>query len=226
MKQLIFSAICIAYLFNASAQQDVKAGRHINDQVSGNLLYIYEYTDIQGSPFLFDEWTDGVILINQAQLNHVKLKFDTYSNKFVVNKNHTAYEISKSINEVRLYPNNDTFNTRIYRKGFNINMRVNPNVFMQVMAEGKLTLLKYTYKDLEEYNEYGSAIKYKRFRDGQQFFILKDGQYTSTTLTKKNLQDALNDKWAAVSDFLSKKGLNGKDEKSWIAAFRFYNSLN
>lgn len=226
MKKLIAFAICISYLFNASAQQDEKGGRHINDQVSGNLLYIYEYTDIQGSPFLFDDWTDGAIVVNQSQLNHIKLKFDTYSNKFVVNKNDTSYEISNSVNEVRLFPDNDTSNARIYRKGFNINMRLNPKVFMQVMAEGKITLLKYTYKDMEEYTEYGSAVKIKRFRDGQQYFILKNGQYTSTTLTKKNLQDALNDKWTAVSDFLSKKGLNGKDEKSWTAAIRFYNTLN
>jgi len=219
-------AISFLMVLNSFSQQDEKGGRHINDQSNGNLLYIYQYTDIQGSPFLYDDWIDGAIVLNQSQLNHVKLKFDTYSNKFVINKNDTSYEISKAINEVRFFPNNDTSNARIYRKGFNINMRLNPNVYMQVMAEGKLTLLKYTYKDLEEYNEYGSATKYKRFRDGQQYFILKDGQYISTTLTKKNLQDALNDKWAAVSDFLNKKGLNGKDEKSWIAAFRFYNSLN
>jgi len=55
---------CIIYLFTASAQQDEKAGRHINDQTNGNLLYIYQYTDIQGSPFLYDDWNDGVIVIN------------------------------------------------------------------------------------------------------------------------------------------------------------------
>ena len=226
MKKLIVFTICISNLFNAFSQEDGKAGRRINEQVTGNLLYIYEYTDIQGSPFLYDDWNDGVIVINESQLTHAMLKFDTYSNKFVVNKNDTSYEISPNINEVRLFLNNDTSNTRIYRKGYNINMRLNPKVYLQVMAEGKLTLLKYSYKDMEEYTEYGSAVKIKRFREGQQYFILKDGQYSSTTLTKKNLQDALTDKWAAVSDFLSKKGLNGKDEKSWTAAFRFYNSLN
>lgn len=226
MKKGILFTFCLSFLLNAFSQQDEKAGRHINDQSNGNLLYIYQYTDIQGSPFLYDDWTDGAIVVNESQLNHVKLKFDTYSNKFVVNKNDTSFEISKSVNEVRLFPDSDTNNARIYRKGYNINMRLNPNVYMQVMAEGKITLLKYTYKDLEEYTEYGSAVKIKRFRDGQQYFILKDGQFTSTTLTKKNLQDALSDKWTAVSSYLNLKGYNGKDEKSWIAAFRFYNSLN
>ena len=226
MKKLMLLTISFLSVLNSFAQQDEKAGRRINDQVTGNLLYIYQYTDIQGSPFLYDDWNDGVIVLNDSQMSHVKLKFDTYSNKFVVNKNDTSYEISNAINEIRLFPNNDTSNARIYRKGYNINMRLNPKVYLQVMAEGKTSLLKYAFKDMEEYTEYGSAVKIKRFREGQQYFILKDGQYTSTTLTKKNLQDALSDKWPAVSDFLSKKGLNGKDEKSWTAAFRFYNTLN
>jgi hypothetical protein len=226
MKKLLLFSISILCLYNSYSQQDEKVNRRINDQATGNLLYIYEYTDIQGSPFLFEEWYDGTIIINEQQLNHVSLKFDNYSNKFVVNRNDTSYEISRAVNEVHLFRNNDTAKSLTFKKGYNINMRLNPNVFLQVLAEGKLTLLKYTYKDLEENAEYGSAIKIKRFREGQQYFILKEGKYLSSTITKKNLQDALSDKWIAVSGFLSKNGLNGKDEKSWAAAFRFYNSLN
>ena len=96
---------------------------------------------------------------------------------------------------------------------------------MQALAEGKVIFLKYSKKDMEEYNEYGDATKYKRFTERNQYYVYSNGTYKTTTLSKKNLQDILSDKWNDVTQYMNQHGLNGKDEKSWKQAIVYYNGL-
>ena len=220
---LIIPLSCL--LIQSFAQREDLNNRKMNDQETGSLLYIVQYNDVKGSPFLFDDWTNGEILTDNARFKNLPVKFDAYSNKFIVNRHDTAYEISPAIKEIRLYTSPDTSEMMTFKKGFSINDKINNQTFLQVLAEGKMSLLKYVRKDMEEYNEYGDATKYKRFTDYKQDYILTNGQYKSVTLSKKNLQDVLSDKWNQVSQFLTQKNLNGKDEKSWALAIQYYNSL-
>lgn len=198
----------------------------MNDQENGNLLYIAQYTDIKGSPFLFDNWMKGeLVLKNGSRIKDVQLKFDNYSNKFIINQNDTAYEISPSIKEIRLYPTGDTLNAIFFKNGFSINDNIKANAYLQILAEGKIMFLKYSKKDMEEYTEYGDATKYKRFTERNQYFIYSNGAYKAISLSKKNMQDLLSDKWNEVSQYINQHGLNGKDEKSWKQAIDYYNTL-
>lgn len=198
----------------------------MNDQENGNLLYIAQYTDIKGSPFLFDEWMKAeLILKNNSRIKDVQLKFDNYLNKFIINKNDTAYEISPSIKEIRFYPSGDTLSAIVFKNGFSINDNIKANSYLQVLSEGKITLLKYSKKDMEEYTEYGDATKYKRFVERSLYFIYSNGSYRLVTLSKKNLQEISSEKWNEVSQYMNQHGLNGKDEKSWKQAIDYYNAL-
>lgn len=209
-----------------NAQNNSETNRKIFDQATGDLLYSFQYTDIKGSPFLFDNWMKGeLILENDSRIKDVQLKFDSYGSKFIINKNDTAYQISPAIKEIRLYPTGDTSNAMVFKNGFSINGNIQPNTYLQVLAGGKTTLLKYSKKDMEEYTEYGDATKYKRFTERNQYFIYSNNSYKATTLSKKNLQDLLSDKWNEVSQYMNQHSLSGKDEKSWKQAIEYYNTL-
>ena len=227
MKQLILITIFFqfAYVY-VTAQQDEAANRRFLNQATSNMMYTRQYEDIQGSPFLYDQWMKGKIYLNDgASFNTLRFKFDAYNNKFIVNKNDTSFETSPAVQQVQLYLSDDTSNVLTFRKGFAVNADINENKFIQVLASGKITLLKRNSKKLEEYTEYGNAAKLKRFHTITQYFVSGQLQYQEVTLTKKNLENLLSVQWPQVQAYLTKNKLNGKDEKSWSAAINYFNSL-
>lgn len=203
---------------------DPLADRKMIDRVTGNLLYVYQYEDVKGSSFLSDNWQPGmVILNNHTVFKNVKLKFDVKDNEFIFNRNDSGFRLGPEAVEIRLYQKNG--DSLVFKNGFEINNAIRASKYLQVLAEGKLTFLKFLIKNIEEYNEYGDATKYKRFVEMYDYFIYKDGKADGVHLNKKELQNLLNDKWDQVSRFMSQNNLSGKDEKSFIAAIRYYNSL-
>lgn len=218
---LIFS---LSFLFTAAQESDLS--KRFYDQATGNLLYTYQAVDVQGSQFLFDKWTRGKLTLDNGQyVDNVMLKYDIYNNRVVANKGDTAFELSPIVREVRFYTSADTALSLVLKKGYSFSDRMKKDIYVQVFAEGKIGFFKYLKKNLDEYQEYGNATKLKRFNDVSQYYVSVNGQYRMTSLSKKNLQELTTDKWKQVSDFLAENNLNGKDEKSWQMAIRYYNTL-
>ena len=220
-----FLGISFSFFCILSFAQNEDQRSPLIDKVTGN-IYASQYVDVQGSQFLYDNWLNGMMeLKNGAVFTNLQLKFDNYSNKFIVSKGEDkSYEITSDIHKVWIYPEmNDTL---LFENGFQINSKINAGKFLQVLAEGKITLLKFTNKELETYNEYGNANILKRFRETPEYYIYKNGQFETAKVSKKDLEDKLSDKWPAISAYLSKNGLSGKDEKSWGRAVQYYNTLS
>ncbi len=227
MKKICLASVLFFVYCGLYAQEntnDPLADRKMIDRVTGSLLYIYQYEDVKGSSFLYDNWLTGmVILNNNVAFRNVKLKFDVTNNQFVFNRNDSSFQLGPEAIEVRLYQKNG--DSLVFKNGYDINNAIRPSKYLLVLAEGKLTLLKYLKKNIEEYSEYGDATKYKRFVEMYDYYIYKDSKADMIHLNKKELQSQLSDKWDQVSQYLSQNSLSGKDEKSFIAAVRYYNSL-
>ena len=221
-KTLLFISFSFSCILSFAQNEDQRSP--LIDKVTGN-IYASQYVDVQGSQFLYDNWLNGMMeLKNGVVFNNLQLKFDNYSNKFIANKGDKGYEITSDIHKVWIYP--EISDTLFFENGFQINSKINAGKFLQVLAEGKITLLKFANKELETYNEYGNANILKRFRETPEYYIYKNGQYETVKLSKKDLEDKLSDKWPAVSAYLSKSGVSGKDEKGWAKAFQYYNALS
>ena len=113
----------------------------------------------------------------------------------------------------------------IFKNGYAINDKINTQTYLQVLAEGKATFLRYLKKEMDDYTEYGDATKYKRFEEVDRYFVFVGGEFKTVLLNKKSLQDVLPDKWTAVSDYLTTYKVNVKDEEGWKLAIQYYNSL-
>ncbi len=197
------------------------------DRNSGSLLYLSQYESVKGSQFYNSDWLPGTVKADNGALYTGKqLKFDAMNNKFVFSSHDSLLEIVPAPKEVQLFAVDGSVDTSIFRKGFSISGKLRPTVYLQVLAEGKTTFLKHIDKGIEEYTEYGDATKYKRFTELYQYFVFSNNEYREIKLNKKGLEELLQDKWPAVSGYLSEQKLSGKDEKSWRMAIRYYNSLS
>jgi hypothetical protein len=219
---LLFPA---AFLLHAQNNNDNPLNdRKMIDRTSGRLLYIFQYEDVKGSPFLYDDWMPAIaITYDNTMFKNMQLKFDVPKNEFIFKRNDTNYRLGPEVIEIRLFSKKG--DSVVFKNGFDINNAIRQAKYLQVLAEGKITFLKYLKKNIEEYNEYGDATKYKRFIEMYEYYTYKGGKSDPVRITRKELETLLGDKWDKVSLYLSQNNLSGKDEKSFAAAIGYYNSL-
>jgi len=222
MKKIYLIAPCFFMSLIVFAQD-----RQTIDRVSGSLLYIYQFEKVQGTSFLKDKWMDASVTVdNGYTFKHVQLKFDVYNNKFIFNRNDSAYELGVYVNAVCFYPNpSDTTQKFFFKKGYIINNTIKAEKYLQVLVEGKISLLKSYQKEIEEYTEYGDANKFKRFNDKENYYLLQDGQYKLVSLNKKSLENVFGSQYNKIEVLLKEKDLSAKDEAGWIAAIKYNNAI-
>ncbi|HEX3025332.1 MAG TPA: hypothetical protein VHP12_08985 [Chitinophagaceae bacterium] len=224
MKHLLIAILTICFFSRSSAQET----QHLlYDRSNGYLIYTIQYEQIKGSPFLFDDWKKAAIISNKGYaFNNVELKFDIYINRFLLNKNDTAYLVNENTKSIKLFPNdNDTIAKMIFENGFVSPGNFTEKNYLQILAKGALTLLKYYHADMIEYTEYNDPVKYKRFVPVKDYFILRNETTEKIGLNKKKFNEILLSKKDAVDSFIKQKNLSGKDEKDWITAINYFNSI-
>ncbi|MFI5133776.1 MAG: hypothetical protein ACHQEB_05540 [Chitinophagales bacterium] len=220
---LLLSPVFILHAQNNNNDNPLN-DRKMIDRTSGNLLYIYQYEDVKGTPFLYDDWMPAIVIAyDNTMFKNMHLKFDVAGNEFIFKRNDTNYRVGPEATEIRMFSKNG--DSIVFRNGFNINNAIRQSKYIQVLSEGKITFLKYFRKNTEEYNEYGDATKYKRFVEMYEYYTYKDNKSDPVRITKKELETLLSDKWDKVSQYMSQNNLSGKDEKSFAAAINYYNSL-
>jgi hypothetical protein len=165
MKKAFITCFTLFAIINSNAQGNSNSDSRMFDQRTGTLLYTFQYTDIQGIPFLSEDWQKAnVVFDNGSTFKNLLIKVDLYNNKLIVNKNDTSFLLSPVVKEVMIFPVADTTNFLLFRKGYAFD-KVTPQIYVQVLSEGKIGLLKYHKKNLEEYSEYNNANKLKRFNN-------------------------------------------------------------
>ncbi len=222
---LFFFALSI---FSFSQTVDLASRKFIDQSIdySNNKEFVsFQYTDVKGSPYFSEKWLKGKIFLDQVWSDILELKFDQCNNYFIVNWHDTAFHVSSSVKQIVLYPGNDTVNGLVFKNGYTINEKINAKAYLEVLAEGRMSFLKYWKKEIDEYTQYSDATKYKRFEQVNRYFIFVNGQFKDVTLNKKSLQEVLADKWIQVSEYVGKYKVDVKTETGWKLAIGYYNSL-
>ena len=220
---------CVFSVFSFSQTVDMTARKFFDQMVdySNNKEFVAsQYTDVKGSPYFSDKWLKGKVLLHdKVWVDNLQLKFDQYNNHFIVNWNDTAFLVSTLVKQIILYPGNDTLNGVVFKNGYAINAKIDVQTYLEVLAEGKISFLRYAKKDIDKYGEYGDATKYERFEEVNRYFIFVNGEFKEVTLTKKSLQEVLQDKWTQVTEYLAKYKADPKSRDGWKLMFDYYNGL-
>jgi hypothetical protein len=196
MKKISILSLFFLYALSSFSQTVDMTGRKFFEQTNSNVIYTFQYTEIKGTPFLSDKWMKGkAFLDREVSYDNLQIKLDLYNNKFIINWHDTSFQISTAVKQVELFPTGDTVNAMVFRNGYSVTAKINAETYLQVLADGKLTLLKYIKKEMNDFSEYSDATKYKRFEETDKYFIFGNGQFREITLNKKSLQDILPDKW-------------------------------
>jgi hypothetical protein len=134
-----------------------------------------KYTDIEGIPYLTEDWNLGTVKFrNDTYAKDMLLRFDLYNNKLYFKRNDTEYSFVLPVREFRIsYKKNG--DTSVFRSGYSSIDKNNEETFYEVLVDGKFQLLNYFSKIMQEYTSYNEPPK-KRFATKSQLIArLPDG---------------------------------------------------
>lgn len=220
MKKYIFvGAMCFSTFI---AVQKVKAQAQTNlmsIEVDGVRAKDYNTAEIEGSPFLNEEWIAGTATNNTTgETYNVSLKYDIAIDKLIFRgKDDGAMNFTVPISSFKLGDDS-------YSNGFPAVDDWNATTYYKVMGAGKNKLLRHFYKKKQTVRDIGGLLSYK-YEDIDIYYLLKDGKMTSIKPNKGNLLDALSDKKEKVEAFAKQNKINFKNDADLAKLMDYYNSI-
>lgn len=224
MEKTSVKLICIFCLLLFSAA--VK-GQVIED-ANGRPVLVRQYTDVQGSPYLADEWIKGVVTLNNGKTyKAVDLKYDQVADElFFKNAKGETLGFVQPVSEFKLIVlEKETPRVLYFRNGFKPVNGNTEKTFYQILTDDETPLVKRISKKVHENKPYSSATVVKTFEEVREYYLVKYGLPVKIRKDKKSVLAALGSYSDQLDEFIKSNQLNLKDDADLIELVAYYNRL-
>jgi hypothetical protein len=190
--------------------------------LTGNAVYE------DGFPFYLNEWAVGnLILASKKKYAGVFVKLNLQTDKVHYQYQETMAERVAGdgiVREVELKDPGrlDTVRFRCYFPPID---KYDLKTFYQVLADGKVILLKQIKKIFIEEKAFNSATITRRFDTQNSYYVFKDEKMDRLKRSKSGLLDILSDQKELVEKFISNNKLTVKSDDDLAKIVAYYNSL-
>ena len=196
---------------------------------NGKTYSEYARNEISGSPFLFDDWKPGSILLTDGKsYGNILLKYDVLNNKFLFNNKDSIYEFLDVLQQVTIADTSNSLNNEylIFQKINNKVDKIKAGSFVQILCNGKVKLYKQHFKKIEGQNvDNGIYTSTKRIVDYSSFWVGVNNEMFPIKLNRSSLEQLPLDKKEEIKNYISKKQLKLNKEKDFTLAIIYYNKL-
>ena len=208
------SLLCLGLILATIAAH--AQGMFIQD-INGRPIFENGYTEIEGSPYLKDEWSRGNVKAkhNGKTYELAKMRYDTYKDELEYEENQKSYRFSSEITEF-------TTTSGVFRNKIPAYESLSGRNFYQVLYDGKVKLLKRTVTKIQTEKLYSSATTTKRFVKDEFLYLFKDGAITRLKKDKKALLEALSDKQADLEAFIKEQKIKFSKEEDFLRVLEKY----
>jgi hypothetical protein len=226
MKISVFCFFAIATLFTG-----IKVNAQYIHDYQGKAYVEQSYTDVQGEPYLISNWVDGKVEFAGNKLINAKLKYDLVKDELLFQnpKDSSAMVFVNAVIGFSLGPfkiDESNLSPLIFTNGYPAVEDQTPVSFYQVIADGKIKLLKRYRKHIRTDQAFNSATVTKTFEMmGPFYYILTDNKIARFKPTQKNIVAALSDKTDAIQAFIKANKIDFKSDGDLAKLFTYYNSL-
>jgi hypothetical protein len=189
-----------------------------------------DYTNIDGTPYLYDTWQPGMVkLVNGVSSKEkMQLKYNLVDDvvSFKDKESGEAMAFVVPVQEFTLnLTNDDELFVRRFRSGYKNIEGSTPASFFEVLSDGKIQLIKKFNKVVFESQNIGSASKTKGFLDKTKYYLVNNGKALPVKNDKKSLLAALGDKQAQMEDYIKTNKVNFKNDGQLGKLVDYYNTL-
>ena len=188
------------------------------------------YTDIEGDPYLMNAWISGTVVLQNSKSVAATLKLDIYNNRLLFQgKNGETLEFIDKLTGFTLSITDKEISNiapLVFANGFPVTDKQTENSWYQIIADGKVKLLKLYGKQTVESRAFNSATTTKSFVPFQVYYVLKNNQLIKTGANKKAMLKILDDHAAQLDAYLKTNNINFKSDTDLQKLFTWYNALN
>ena len=204
--------------------------QYIHDY-QGKAYVEQSYTDVQGDPYLISSWADGTVKFVGNKSINAKLKYDLMKDELLFQnpKDSSAMVFVNAVEgfSLRLFKIDESnLSPLLFSNGYPAVDDQTQASFYQVIADGKVKLLKRYHKHIRTDQAFNSATITKTFEMiGPFYYTVTDNKITRLKLTQKAITTALNDKTDQVQAFVKNNKIDFKSDRDLAKLFTYYNSL-
>ena len=224
MKQIIIVAL-FCYGFSVHAQVMTGAG-------AGNkVLRATQYTSVDGSPYLFDDWKSGSIRDKSGKLSeNLMVRYDCYRDEvqFLKEERNLVVEPALTSEFYVFVLDNDTkkVDKLIFRNGFTID-GCTPLNYLQVLYDGKVQFLKRLKVDyLEEtVNNFGTNEIVKKFVRTEAEYLILNGSAIKISKGRKDILSHFEDIAKQVNTYIKENKFSLKSDSDLARILRKIDEL-
>ena len=188
-----------------------------------------KYADINGSAYLFPDFKFATIeLADGRKYGNVKARLNLVENEvnFIASNGEEGY-IGKGM--VRAISFNDTTKQGIKTFSFQTGFPKTDNQtvihFYQVLANGKIALVKSISKNIEERLNELSGEKSKEFAVRENIYLQIGGELKRVKKEASFFLEAMSDQKDLINAYIKSNKVNFKAEDQLIKLVEYYNSL-
>jgi hypothetical protein len=206
-----YIALIILLLPALAKTQSLAVAEQFRD-IAGTPFFPRTYVDVNGSPYLFDEFQKSTItLFNGQVLKDVKINFNLLNGDllYVDEKDQTMIASPLAVRTVEA-------DTRKFVPS------PAKNMYCEVMStQGKATLLRLYKKTIMETKAFNSATVQKNFQTYESYMLIV-GEKATEVNSANDLYETLGDN---LKDFAKTEKLRQKAVSSWVKIVNYYNSI-
>ena len=220
MKQTFLHLFFLSVFITKTFGQFNFAGNNVN---SGQVMTLNELNglEIQGHPFLNENFTGGLLSINHEKPFALLMRFNTYTGNIEYkNDKGLVFFISSSKD---LF--DAKFDNQQFKNGFKPVDDLQTKTVFLVIQDGKTKLLKHTKGILTDVNTYNEAAKVKRFDTVETYYLEKTGQLIKIKRNKDILLEALGDHKTELEEYIKTQKLKFKTWGEMTQVLAFYDGL-
>lgn len=182
--------------------------------IAGQPFFPKRYEDVNGTPYLFDDWTVSNIVLNDGRvIKNIRTNFNLVTNELLYQDEKGQTMVAKSTVVKLVEAGTRKFITTPAK-----------NTYYEVLStEGKAMLLKYYKKVILETKPFNSATIQKNFVIDESHLLLV-GDNVTEVKSAKDIYEALSPS-DNLKDFAKKERLRQKSTESWVKIVDYYNSI-
>jgi len=192
-------------------------------------LMTKDYTNIEGSPYLYDDWIAGTVKLANGLTNKepIMLKYNLLDDEvYFKDKAGEAMAFVVPVQEFTLNPMQiDATLARRYRNGYKGIDGIKPAAYFEVLSDGKVQLIKKASKTIFESQNIGSASKTGTFMEKTKYYLVINGNAVPVKTDKKSLFAALSDKQVQLETYIKINKVDFKKDTDLGKLVTYYNSL-
>jgi len=219
MKRFLLSIFTTCILTSTDAQLQVPAVRIFLEDVEGRPLKLKGIDEVEGSPFLYEDWKKGSVTFNQGSvLSGVDLKFALFGNQLFFRKEEEMLEFTLPVKEFQIHTSNTQ--SRLFRSYYPTIAENTSKTFYEVVVDGKIQLLKVINREVKDHKSYNEPVK-KRFLDKETWYMfIPDGTIHFLKRDKESLKALLPEQAEKIEKAIKEKNLKLKKDEDIIELFR------